>query len=157
MPTIQHRAYIALGANLGQPEQQIEWAIAELANFGEVLAVSQLYRTAPVGGPSGQPDYLNAALELTTSLKAAELLAGLHAIEAAAGRQRLVHWGPRTLDLDLICYDQQVSSDSALLLPHPRAWQREFVLEPLADIAPQLCHPISGISVSEGLQILRKS
>lgn len=147
MPT----AYIALGANLGKPLPALKRAITSLGALGEVVAVSQLYCTAPVGGPAAQPDYLNAALELHTALGASELLSALHRIEAEAGRVREVRWGARTLDLDLILYDDCVSDDPALTLPHPRAWQRAFVLAPLHDLAPGLRHPLTGETVAEAL------
>ena len=104
--------------------------------FGDVLAVSPTYRTAAIG-VTDQPDFLNLVAQLDTPLGPAELLAGLQAIEAEFGRVRDRRWGPRTLDLDLISYDGVESDDPALELPHPRAHEREFVLRPLADIAPE--------------------
>ncbi|MFC6661875.1 2-amino-4-hydroxy-6-hydroxymethyldihydropteridine diphosphokinase [Deinococcus multiflagellatus] len=124
-------AFIALGANLGNPAATLAWAAGHLRALGEVTGVSRLYRTAPVGAP-GQPDYLNAAVQLRTRLDAPALLAALHALEAQAGRERRQRWEARLLDLDLILYGQQQCEGPGLVLPHPRAWERPFVLAPSA-------------------------
>ncbi|MEN9687723.1 MAG: hypothetical protein RL381_735 [Actinomycetota bacterium] len=129
------KAVIALGANIGDPKEQMDLAIALLREAIEVKAVSSYYRTAPVGGPE-QPDYLNAVCIAECELPAAELLALLHGIEKALGRERLIHWGPRTIDLDLIQYGGILSYADELQLPHPRAHERRFVLEPWAEIEP---------------------
>ncbi|MFC4638937.1 2-amino-4-hydroxy-6-hydroxymethyldihydropteridine diphosphokinase [Deinococcus hohokamensis] len=142
---------MALGANLGDALETLRWALAELARLGEVRAVSGLYRTAPVGGPPGQPDYLNAVVRLQTSLDAPALLRALHAAEAQAGRIRHERWAARVLDLDLLLYGTQVLDDPGLTLPHPRAWERAFVLRPLADLNPALRHPVTGESAEEAL------
>ena len=136
-------AVLALGANLGDPAAALQEAVDALAGAGEVLAVSGVYRTAPVGGPE-QPDYLNAVVLLETALAPRELLAFAHSVEAAAGRERLVRWGPRTLDVDVIAYDDVVSSDPSLTLPHPRAHERGFVLAPWAEVAPTASIPGRG-------------
>jgi 2-amino-4-hydroxy-6-hydroxymethyldihydropteridine diphosphokinase len=129
------KAVIALGANIGDPKEQMDLAIVLLREAIEVKAVSSYYRTTPVGGPE-QPDYLNAVCIAECELPAAELLALLHGIEKALGRERLVHWGPRTIDLDLIQYGAILSYADELHLPHPRAHERRFVLEPWAEIEP---------------------
>jgi 2-amino-4-hydroxy-6-hydroxymethyldihydropteridine diphosphokinase len=129
------KAVIALGANIGNPQEQMDLAVALLREAIDVKAVSSYYRTAPVGGPE-QPDYLNAVCIAMSELPAAELLALLHGIEKALGRERLVHWGPRTIDLDLIQYGAILSYADELQLPHPRAHERRFVLEPWAEIEP---------------------
>ncbi len=151
MSTPQTAAFIALGANLGDPLTTLRWAVTELRTLGTVKALSRLYRTAPVGGPAGQPEYLNAATCLHTPLSAPDLLAGLHEIEARAGRTRAERWEARTLDLDLILYGQLISGAPDLLLPHPRAWDRAFVLAPLSDLHPHLTHPATGETVSAAL------
>jgi 2-amino-4-hydroxy-6-hydroxymethyldihydropteridine diphosphokinase len=134
-----HRAAIALGSNLGDRIHILRDAISALARTGRVTAVSGLYESAPVGGPQ-QDDYLNAVVILETDLAPESLLVRLHEVEAEAGRQREVRWGPRTLDLDLIAMadeDGPMRRQGELVLPHPRAHQRRFVLEPLGEVWPQ--------------------
>jgi dihydroneopterin aldolase/2-amino-4-hydroxy-6-hydroxymethyldihydropteridine diphosphokinase len=130
-------AVLALGSNLGDRQQQLQQAVDELAATPglEVTAVSPVYETDPVGGPE-QPDYLNAVVLVTAGLPAADLLRRAHAIEAGARRTRTVRWGPRTLDVDIIAYGDELSADPVLTLPHPRAAQRAFVLAPWADADP---------------------
>jgi 2-amino-4-hydroxy-6-hydroxymethyldihydropteridine diphosphokinase len=130
-------AYIGLGANLGDAPATLRSAASALARAGRVSAASRLYETEPVG-LRDQPRFTNAVCRLETELSADALLAELQAIEAEFGRVRTVRFGPRTLDLDLIAYDDERSHDERLTLPHPRAREREFVLRPLADIAPGL-------------------
>jgi 2-amino-4-hydroxy-6-hydroxymethyldihydropteridine diphosphokinase len=129
------KAVIALGANIGNPQEQMELAIALLRESLQVTAISSFYTTAPVGGPE-QPDYLNAVCLAESELPAAELLALLQGIEKVLGRERIEHWGPRTIDLDLIQYGTILSYAHELTLPHPRAHERRFVLEPWAEIEP---------------------
>ena len=130
------KAVIALGANIGNPQEQIDIAIALLRESLDVQAISSFYITAPVGGPE-QPDYLNAVLIAESELPAADLLGLLHGIEKALGRERIEHWGPRTIDLDLIQYGSILSYSEELALPHPRAHERRFVLEPWLEIEPE--------------------
>lgn len=129
------KAVIALGANIGNPQEQMDLAVALLKESLEIRAISSYYVTAPVGGPS-QPDYLNAVCLAESELPAAELLALLHGIEKVLGRERIEKWGPRTIDLDLIQYGGILSYAEELQLPHPRAHERRFVLEPWAEIDP---------------------
>ena len=129
------KAVIALGANIGNPKEQMDIAVALLKESLEVSAISSYFTTAPVGGPE-QPDYLNAVCIAESELPAADLLALLHGIEKALGRERIEHWGPRTIDLDLIQYGTILSYADELLLPHPRAHERRFVLEPWFEIEP---------------------
>jgi 2-amino-4-hydroxy-6-hydroxymethyldihydropteridine diphosphokinase len=129
------KAVIALGANIGNPKERMDIAISLLRESLEVSAVSSYFSTAPVGGPE-QPDYLNAVAIAESDLPAAELLALLHGIEKVLGRERIEHWGPRTIDLDLIQYGSILSYADELTLPHPRAHERRFVLEPWAQIEP---------------------
>lgn len=137
-PSSDHRAVLALGSNLGESESTIERAVVDLREAGmRILRVSPLYRTAPVGGPAGQPDYVNAVIEVSTSLRPYELLKLCNAVEAAHHRERLVRWGPRTLDIDVIDYEGVVSDDPVLTLPHPRAHERSFVLTPWARMDPE--------------------
>ena len=129
------KAVIALGANIGNPKEQMDLAVALLRESLDVEAISSYFTTAPVGGPE-QPDYLNAICIADSELPAAELLALLHGIEKALGRERTVHWGPRTIDLDLIQYGSILSYADELQLPHPRAHERRFVLEPWCEVEP---------------------
>jgi dihydroneopterin aldolase / 2-amino-4-hydroxy-6-hydroxymethyldihydropteridine diphosphokinase len=131
------RAVLALGSNLGDRLETLQRAVDALAATPglDVAAVSPVYETDPVGGPD-QPDYLNAVVLADTSLLPGALLGRAHEIEAAAQRTREVRWGPRTLDIDVIAYGGQTSSDPELILPHPRAHERAFVLAPWLDIDP---------------------
>ena len=132
------RAALALGANLGPARAALRAAVAGLAAEPgiAVLAVSGLWRTAPVGGPE-QPDYLNAVVILTTAMPPLTLLQELQRIENRHGRVRTQHWGPRCLDLDIIDVEGVASANPRLTLPHPRAAQRRFVLEPWHAIDPE--------------------
>ncbi len=149
------RAAVALGANLGQRATTLSSAAAELGVQAgvDLVALSSFFETNPVGGPPGQPAFLNAVLVVETALPAGELLAALHGIEDAHGRVREVRWGPRTLDLDLLAYGDLVSTDPALTLPHPRAYERAFVLVPWADVDPSFDVPGLG-TVAQLLQRL---
>lgn len=112
-----------------------------LASAGDVVGVSPVYETDPVGGPPGQPPYLNAVVELCTSDGPHALLERCRAVEAAAGRERTVRFGPRTLDADVLLVGDERIHDEDLDVPHPRMWERRFVLAPLADLAPELVGP----------------
>jgi 2-amino-4-hydroxy-6-hydroxymethyldihydropteridine diphosphokinase len=147
------KAVISLGANIGNPREQITLAIAMLREATEVLAVSSIYETAPVGGPD-QPNYLNAICITESDLPASDLLSVLHGIEKTLGRERLERWGPRTIDLDLIQYGSILSSAQELELPHPRAHERKFVLEPWLEIEPDAILLTHG-KVSELLEQLQ--
>ena len=134
-----HRAVIALGGNQGDVADTLRDAVRRIDALDgtQITGVSPLYRTAAWGMPSGTPDFLNAVAEVTTTLDARELLDGLRRIEADHGRTRETHWSNRTLDLDIIDFDGRQSDDPELTLPHPRAWQRAFVLVPWAALDPQ--------------------
>ncbi|CAN2223461.1 FolK 7,8-dihydro-6-hydroxymethylpterin-pyrophosphokinase [Candidatus Nanopelagicaceae bacterium] len=129
------KAVVALGANIGNPQEQMDLAIAMLKEATEVTAISSYYLTKPVGGPE-QPDYINAVCTLESDLPALDLLSLLHGIEKSLGRERREKWGPRTIDLDLIQYGSLLSKADELELPHPRAFERRFVLEPWHEIEP---------------------
>jgi 2-amino-4-hydroxy-6-hydroxymethyldihydropteridine diphosphokinase len=129
------RAAIGLGSNLGDRLGLIRLGLEGLGRVGILVEVSSLYETAPVGGPDQDP-YLNAVGLIETTLSAEELLAALHEIEAQAGRVRQEHWGPRTLDLDLLVYDELAVDRAGIELPHPRAHERRFVLAPLVEVWP---------------------
>ena len=130
------KAVVALGANLEEPRKAIELAIELLKQSTDVTAISSLYETAPVGGPQ-QDNYINAVVILESELPAADLLALLHGIEKSMGRVREERWGPRVIDLDLIQYGTLLSKSEELTLPHPRAHERRFVLEPWQEIDPE--------------------
>jgi 2-amino-4-hydroxy-6-hydroxymethyldihydropteridine diphosphokinase len=135
------RAFVGLGANLGDPRASVEEAMAEIDRLPgtRIVASSSLYRSAPVD--AGGPDYVNAVVELHTGIEPLPLLRSLLAIEQAHGRQRSVRNAPRTLDLDLLLWGEVVMHTPELTLPHPRLHQRAFVLKPLAQIAPGLVLP----------------
>ncbi len=153
-------AYIALGSNVGDRRQTLDAAITRLSESPSVRvrAVSSYHTTAPVGGPPGQGDYLNAVAEVATSLSPRELLERLRKIESEMGRVRDERNGPRTLDLDLLLYGleciDQHAPDGDLVIPHPRMHQRTFVLKPLAEIAPLAAHPIFQATVAQLLRSL---
>jgi 2-amino-4-hydroxy-6-hydroxymethyldihydropteridine diphosphokinase len=132
------RAFLGLGSNLGNRRAQLARAVDGLRSDGDVVAVSFLYETEPVGGPEGQDPYLNLVVELATTCDPHQLLARCRALESAAGRVRTVRFGPRTLDADVLWYDGPAVDDVDLVVPHPRLWERRFVLAPLADLAPDL-------------------
>ena len=130
------KAVISLGANIVDPKAQMDIAVALLREALEVTAVSEYFSTKPVSDIE-QPDYLNAICIAESELPALDLLAVLHGIEKSLGRERLERWGPRTIDLDLIQYGSLLSSADELTLPHPRAHERRFVLEPWHSIDPE--------------------
>jgi len=129
------KAVIALGANIGNPQEQMDLAVAMLREATNFKVVSDYFSTKPVSDIA-QPDYLNAVCIVESELPATDLLALLHGIEKTLGRERKEHWGPRTIDLDLIQYGSLLSSADELQLPHPRAHERRFVLEPWHSIEP---------------------
>lgn len=134
--------FVALGSNLGDPLDQVTRAIAELDGLDaiDVIAVSSWYQSTAVG-PGSQPDYINGVVKIETNLSPFELLRTLQRIEAGHDRKREVHWGPRTLDLDLLLYQDLSINTDDLTVPHPRMTQRNFVLYPLFEIAPDLRLP----------------
>ena len=129
------RAFLGLGSNVGDRWAHLRTAVASLP---DVVAVSPVYETSPVGGSEGQGPYLNCVVELSTELGPRELLAVAQRAETAAGRERGERWGPRTLDVDVLLVDDLSVSEPDLVVPHPRMWERRFVLVPLADLAPEL-------------------
>jgi 2-amino-4-hydroxy-6-hydroxymethyldihydropteridine diphosphokinase len=133
------RAYLALGSNLGDRMGHLQLAVDGLraADGVRVAALSHVYETAPVGGPEQGP-YLNAVVAVDIDLDPGQMLALAHTLEHAAQRVREERWGPRTLDVDVLWIDGVVLDDPALTVPHPRMWERAFVLIPLADVAPDL-------------------
>lgn len=135
-------AYIGLGSNLDNPIRQVKTALEALGHLdsSEFQSASPLYRSAPVG-PAGQPDYINAVAHIRTKLSPLSLLDELQAIEQSHQRVRSVHWGPRTLDLDILLYGQNSVNSERLTIPHTHMLDRNFVLIPLFDINPDLVLP----------------
>ncbi len=143
-----HRALIGLGANLGDRQQTLAFAVQRLREAAGILLEESWWReTAAVGGPSGQPAFLNGAVTVATLLPPKPLLSVLQSIELELGRQRTERWGARVVDLDLLLYDDVVLDSDELKLPHPRMAFRRFVLEPAAEIAADMVHPTTGWTV----------
>jgi len=138
-PRTSHRAIVALGSNLGDRVGYLKLAVRELGS--SLIAQSQVFETAPVGGPDNQGAYLNMTVAVETSLDPFAMLRRCQRIESLALRQRIVHWGPRTLDVDLLFFDDITIVSPELTIPHPRYAERRFVLTPLAEVAPELCPP----------------
>lgn len=129
------RYAIGLGSNLGDRVANLQFAVSGFDSVGDVLARSRIYETDPVGGPE-QDRFLNAVILIDTDLEPLPLIAFCHGLEADAGRVREVHWGPRTLDVDILAWEGGVFSTGGLVIPHPRAHQRAFVLIPLVEVWP---------------------
>ena len=139
----RHTAYIGIGSNMGDKKAYLDYAVSELKNDHHCssIKVSEYIVTEPVGGVE-QDDFLNGVIELKTVYSPQELLDKLHEIENAAGRERKIHWGPRTLDLDILLFDDIVMHTDTLTIPHPEMPKREFVLAPLCSISPYAYHPV---------------
>lgn len=144
---LAHRVFIGLGSNLDEPKTQLAQALKGLSKLGELVLLSPIYRSKAVG-PGQQPDYLNAVAELLTHLSAEDLLQELHKIEAKQLRVRELRWGPRTIDLDILLFDDAQIYSEQLTIPHPQLCHRNFVIFPLCDIAPDLILP-NGQAVQE--------
>lgn len=153
-----HKAYLSVGSNMGDRKKYLEDGIEALKAHPLIkhVKVSELIETAPYGGVE-QADFLNAAIGLETLLDPEALLEVLHEIENAAGRERTLRWGPRTLDLDILFFDKLVYESDTLVIPHPDLHNREFVLKPLSNIAPNYRHPLLGMTVNQELAELEKS
>ncbi|GIW86429.1 MAG: hypothetical protein KatS3mg108_0753 [Isosphaeraceae bacterium] len=151
-----HTAQIALGSNLGDRRARLAQALDALEADPNVTvrAISRFYQTQAVGGPDGQGPFLNAAATLVTDLDPRALLERLQAIETASGRYRTIRWAERTLDLDLILFDDRIEADPVLTVPHPRFALRRFVLVPLVEIAPAAVDPLTGRSLADLLNHL---
>jgi 2-amino-4-hydroxy-6-hydroxymethyldihydropteridine diphosphokinase len=135
---VRRRAFLGLGSNLGDREATLRQGVAQLESAGDVIAISPLYETEPMGGPEDQGAFLNLVVELQTADGPRELLRRCQELENAAHRVRTVRWGPRTLDADVLLVGDLEVDEADLIVPHPRMWERRFVLAPLADLAPEL-------------------
>ncbi len=164
IPTNQNLAasvdvLLAFGANLGDPQSQIlrAWQlVSEVPGIG-AKRLSPLYATNPVGGPKIQPNYLNCVGLISTNLVPEQLLHNLQEIESKLGRVRTEHWGPRSIDIDILLYGPLVVQTDTLTIPHPRMQERSFVLDPAADIAPDMVHPTLAKNVAELRRMLREN
>lgn len=147
---------ISIGTNIGDLEGNIERALQFLTSLTsiEILKKSSYYQTFPVGGPKGQPSFLNMAILLRTTLSPEELIQEIHAIEKAMKRERKVFWGPRVIDLDIILYGSAVLKSEELTIPHPRFQWRDFVLSPAYEIAPHIPVPVFNMTIEELKTIL---
>ena len=151
----RHRAYLGIGSNLGDRKGYLDRAVEQLGKdpYIRVLKSADYIETEPYG-PVEQPNFLNGAVELETLYTPRELLQVLQDIEKEAGRKRIVHWGPRTLDLDILLYDDQVVREEGLIIPHVEMAKRAFVLEPLCSLAPYAVHPLYRKTIQDLLEDL---
>lgn len=151
-----HTAYIALGSNMGDKKAYLDSGVEGLRQTKgcRVLAVSDYLATEPYG-VTDQDEFLNGAMKIRTLLPPHELLDRLHEIEQEAGRERIIRWGPRTLDLDILLYDDLILDDEELHIPHIEMYKRDFVLEPLCQIASYMRHPVCNRTVQELLEDLK--
>jgi 2-amino-4-hydroxy-6-hydroxymethyldihydropteridine diphosphokinase len=148
-----HLVYLSLGSNVGDREAQLQEARAKLAAVGRVVAESSFYETEPVEFTQ-QPWFLNCVLALETSKTPQELIAVILRIEVEMGRRRVQKKGPRTIDIDILLFDDTIVDSEELTIPHPTMHERRFVLEPLAEIAPELLHPVLKKTIRELLDSL---
>lgn len=153
----KHIVYLGIGSNLGDKESYLDYAVDQLNkdDYIKVSKVSSYIVTKPYGNVE-QDDFLNGCLEIETLYTPSELLAVVNDIEQGAGRKRLIHWGPRTLDIDILLYDREIIMEEKLIVPHVEMGKREFVLKPLCEIAPFAYHPGYNKTVMELYDILRE-
>ncbi len=150
---------LAFGANLGDPRSQIlhAWQLVSQVPGIAGMRLSPLYATEPVGGPKNQPNYLNCAGLISTTLSPGQLLQKIQEIESKLGRVRTEHWGPRSIDIDIVLFGALVVHTDTLTIPHPRMQERSFVLDPAGDVAADMIHPTLGKNVAELRRMLREN
>ena len=149
---MSRRAFFSLGSNIGDRVAHLTLGVRTVAS-DDPYRISQVYETEPVGGVE-QESFFNLVVELVTEASALELLARCHLAEQLAKRVREVHWGPRTLDADVLVIDGETSTDERILLPHPRMFERSFVLEPLSELAPDIATPAMRARAGGGVRVL---
>lgn len=145
-PKIAHTVYLAMGSNLGDRAANLQAALDAIASFVQVTATSHLYES-PAAYVTDQPSFYNAVCRGKTHLSPEALLAALKETEVALGRVKTIRYGPRRIDLDILLYDDLHLERTDLVIPHPRMSERAFVLEPLCDLAPDLRHPVLGLTI----------
>ena len=145
------KVLIGLGSNIGNRQKNLFLAWEKIKNCCDIhaIAISRCHWTSPVGGPENQPMYLNAVCMIQTEIKPLYLLEILLEIEKSLGRERIIHHGPRTIDLDLLLYGNEIHSSESLIVPHPRMHERMFVLKPSLEIAPDFIHPVLQKTLAE--------
>ncbi len=153
-----HRVFLSIGSNLGDREGYLDFAIDQLnaQSDTKVVKIADYIETEPYGDVA-QDDFLNSALEVQTLKEPYELLDFIHEVEKLAKRERIVHWGPRTLDIDILFYDNLIMGEECLAIPHPEIEKRAFVLEPMADIAPCFRHPVTGKTIRQLYEELKQN
>jgi len=149
-----HKVYLSLGSNLGNRKENIKRALKLISKDNSIICCSHAYRTTPYGY-TNQPDFINLALLIHSEMSAGVLLSFLKNIEKSLGRIPAIHWGPRTIDIDILFYDDLIIKEEDLIVPHPDIENRIFVLKPLMDICPDFVHPVLNKTIKELYDLLQ--